>query len=183
VSAPAPLPDEPAAGATRKGSVSDPAMVEVAAIEALKARYCRLLDTKDWAGFRDVFTDDFVSDTSESGGMRIVGADAFVAFVSKTLSKAVTVHQVQQPEIEVTSESTAQGVWAMQDIVRFMPWLTLAGFGHYHETYVLTDGRWRIASSRLTRLREEIQTPLFSVFVSERLRRTFARAASRRFAG
>jgi len=26
------------------------------------------------------------------------------------------------------------------------------GYGHYHERYVRQDGRWRIASQRLTRL-------------------------------
>ena len=153
--------------------------LDVMAIERLKARYCRLLDTKDWPAFRELFTDDFVSDTTESGGVRIVGGDAFVEFVGQTLATAVTVHQVQQPEIDVSSESTARGIWAMQDVVRFMPGVTLAGFGHYHETYEKSDGEWRIASSRLTRLREEIRTPLFSVFVSERMRRRIAQASQR----
>jgi len=32
------------------------------------------------------------------------------------------------------------------------------GFGHYHDTYVKSsDGGWRIASSRLTRLRIEVE--------------------------
>jgi hypothetical protein len=155
-------------------------MAEVVEIEGLKARYCRSLDTKDWSSFRDLFTDDFVSDTTASGGPRIVGADAFVEFVSSTLATAVTVHQVQQPEIELTSPSTARGVWAMQDLVRFAPGLTMHGFGHYHETYERADGCWRIASSELTRLREEIRTPFFSVFVSDRIRALLQRAAQRR---
>jgi len=152
---------------------------DVAAIERLRARYCRLLDTKDWVGFRDVFTDDFVSDTSESGGPLIVGADAFVEFVSSTLATAVTVHQVMQPEIEVTSATTARAVWAMQDIVRFVPGLTLHGHGHYVETYERVDGEWRIASSTLRRLRMEMRTPLFSVFMSDRMRRALARGSRR----
>jgi hypothetical protein len=149
------------------------------AIEGLKARYCRTLDLKDWASFRDLFTDDFVSDTTSSGGTVIEGADEFVAFVRRTLARAVTVHQVQQPEIEVTSPTTATGVWAMLDVVRFKPGLTLHGFGHYWETYEKQDGQWRITTSRLTRLREEIRTPVFTVFVSDRLRRSLQRAATR----
>jgi uncharacterized protein (TIGR02246 family) len=148
---------------------------ELRSLELLKARYCRALDTKDWTLFRELFTPDFVSDTSQSGGPVIAGADEFVAFVRRALAKAVTVHQVQQPELELTSPTTAAGVWAMQDVVRFAPGITLHGFGHYHETYVKVDGRWRIRTSKLTRLREEIRTPLLTLFVSDRLRRRIQR--------
>lgn len=157
-----------------------PRIDEVAAIEVLKARYCRLLDTKDWAGFRSLLADDFVSDTTEAAGVYLVGADSFVDFVSRTLAKAVTVHHVQQPEIDLLSPSTARGLWAMQDVERFVPGLTLHGYGHYHETYEKSDGEWHITSSRLTRLREEIRTPLFTLFVSERIRRAIGRVSRRR---
>jgi hypothetical protein len=153
---------------------------ELRALEQLKASYCRTLDTKDWAAFRGLLTTDFVSDTSVAGGVVIDGADAFVGYVRAALAKAVTVHQVQQPEIELTSPSTATGIWAMQDVVRFGPGITMHGFGHYHETYAKLGDSWLIASSRLTRLREEIRTPLFTVFVSDRLRRRLQRLAERR---
>ncbi|POY23261.1 hypothetical protein C3469_22450, partial [Mycobacterium kansasii] len=39
---------------------------EMEAIKQLKARYCRYLDTKRWDDWRRLFTDDFVSDTSQS---------------------------------------------------------------------------------------------------------------------
>jgi uncharacterized protein (TIGR02246 family) len=152
---------------------------DLRAIEELKSAYCRTLDTKDWEAFRELFTADFVGDTSESGGTVIDGADAFVAYVRRGLAKAVTVHQVQQPEITLLAPQAASGIWAMQDVVRFAPGVTLHGFGHYHETYVKTDGRWRIESSKLTRLREEIRTPVFSLFVSDRMRGLLQRATRR----
>lgn len=152
---------------------------EIAAIEALKARYCRLLDTKDWQAWRAVFTDDFVSDTRPSGGPLIESGDEFVAFVHKALGNRVTMHQVQQPEIELSSPTTATGIWAMQDIVRFAPGLTLHGFGHYLETYEKVDGVWRIKSSTLTRLREELQTPLLTIFVGKRMQNAMKRSARR----
>ena len=152
---------------------------EYRSLEELKARYCRTLDLKDWSGFRRCFSDDFVSDTSRSGGMVIVGADHFVRFVSTTLANAVTVHQVQQPELRLTSATTAEGIWAMEDMVRFVPGLTMHGYGHYLETYVKDDDGWRIATSTLTRLREEIRTPILSIFVSDRIRRVLQRAATR----
>ena len=157
----------------------DSSLEDERAIERLKAQYCRTLDLKDWDSFRELFTDDFVSDTSESGGLVIEGADEFVAFLRRTLAKAVTVHQVQQPEIDLTTTSAATGTWAMLDVVRFRPGITLHGFGHYVETYELRDGRWRIKTSRLTRLREEIRTPIFTLFVSDRIRRRLQKVAVR----
>ena len=158
------------------------AWADVEAIKQLKARYCRLLDTKDWAGWRDIFTDDFVSDTTPSGGVLITGADEFVAFLRSTLGKPSqpTVHQVHAPEIELTSPSTATGIWALNDIVRLAPGINLQGYGHYHETYEKTDGHWRIKTSTLTRLREDVFNPFFSLRISPRLRDSAARLARKR---
>lgn len=139
-------------------------------IRQLKARYCRYLDTKDWDAWRTIFADDFVSDTSPSGGKLITGADEFVAFTRKSLRDQATVHQVHAPELEVLSATTARGVWALEDVVRFGPGVNLRGYGHYTETYVKTDVGWKIASSTLTRLRTDVFNGLFAVYVSPRLR-------------
>jgi SnoaL-like domain len=152
-------------------------LLEIEAIKALKARYCRLLDTKDWQGWRAVFADDFRSDTAEAGGKVIVGADEFVAFVRRTLEKQPTVHQVHAPEIEVTSSTTARGIWALNDVVRLAPGLNLDGYGHYHETYEKIDGQWRIKTSKLTRLRTDFFNSLISVRVSDRVAKAAARFA------
>ena len=155
------------------GAVDDAAtLLAIESIKQLKARYCRFLDTKDWAAWRTLFSDDFVSDTAEAGGKLIVGADDFVAFTRKNIGRRsqATAHQVHAPEIELTSPTTARGVWALQDVVRFGPGVNLVGYGHYHETYEELAGRWLIKSSKLTRLREDIVTPLFSFYVSDRIR-------------
>ena len=148
------------------------ALSEIEAIKQLKAQYCRYLDTKQWDAWRGLFTDDFVSDTSATGGAVVSGADAFVAFVRSTLGKRSqpTVHQVHAPEIELTSATTATGVWALNDVVRLAPGINLNGYGHYHETYEKIDGRWRIKTSELTRLREDLFNPLINVRISRRLR-------------
>lgn len=154
---------------------------ELEALKQLKARYCRLLDTKDWEGWREVFTEDFVSDTSEAGGLLVNGREAFIEFVRGTVGPAhrPTVHQVHAPELELTSASTARGIWALEDYVRFFPGLSMRGYGHYHESYEKREGRWRIKASRLTRLREDIVTPFFTVYLSDRLRRRLAGLARR----
>jgi uncharacterized protein (TIGR02246 family) len=126
---------------------------DLVAIQQLKARYFRTMDTKDWAGMRQVFTDDVVMDTTESGGGVVAGADEFMAFLEETLADVVTVHHGHMPEIEVTSPTTATGIWALEDLLRWPDGNELRGYGHYHETYEKVDGEWRIASSKLTRLR------------------------------
>src|SRR2546425_2749176 len=88
---------------------------DVKAIEQLKARYFRTMDTKDWDGMRKVFADGVVMDTTASGGTVIVGADDFMAFLRETLADVVTVHHGHTPEIELTSPTTATGIWAMED--------------------------------------------------------------------
>jgi 3-phenylpropionate/cinnamic acid dioxygenase small subunit len=129
------------------------------AIGEVKARYCRLLDTKDWAGYADVFTEDFELDTSGAGGPGVIrGRDAAVKMIRASVEYARTAHQVHSPEITLEGD-TAQVIWAMQDRVVWdagraakLGFSSLTGYGHYHERYVRQDGRWRIAAQRLTRL-------------------------------
>jgi uncharacterized protein (TIGR02246 family) len=126
---------------------------DVEAIKQLKARYFRTMDTKDWAGMRQLFTDDVVMDTTDSGGGVVTGADAFLEFLRQTLADAVTVHPGHMPEIELTSPTTATGIWALHDVIVWPDGTRLDGDGHYHETYEQVRGRWQITSSTLTRLR------------------------------
>jgi SnoaL-like domain len=154
-------------------------LLEIEAIKQLKARYCRYLDTKDWAGWRQLFADDFVSDTSESGGKIITGADDFVVFTRKSLRSQATVHQVHAPEIELLSPTTARGVWALEDVVRFGPGVNLRGYGHYTETYEKVGDRWLITSSKLTRLREDVFNGLVAVYISPRIRSVLMKVAQR----
>ena len=66
----------------------DTALTDIESIKQLKARYCRYLDTKDWDRWRDLFTDDFVGDTTQAGGTVIVGADEFIAYTRNTIGKS-----------------------------------------------------------------------------------------------
>jgi uncharacterized protein (TIGR02246 family) len=132
---------------------------DLEAIRQLKARYFRTMDTKDWAGMREVFTDDVVIDTTESGGDVVGGADAFISFLQDVLGEAVTVHQGHMPEIELTSPTSATGVWALHDLVIWPSGMRLDGYGHYHETYEKGERGWRISSSKLTRLHLDLRAP------------------------
>ena len=131
-------------------------MDDLEAIRCLKARYCRTMDTKDWAAMRQVFTDDVEMDTTDSGGGVLTGADEFMSFLRETLDAVITVHQCHTPEIQISSPTTATGIWAMEDMLRWPDGMELHGYGHYHETYEKMDDEWRIKRSELTRLRLDI---------------------------
>ncbi|MET0241592.1 MAG: nuclear transport factor 2 family protein [Sphingobium sp.] len=130
------------------------------AIAEVKARYCLSLDTKDWAGYADCFTEDLELDTRPAGGILIEGRDEAIRIVRRSVETAATCHHVHSPIITFNGDSTADVIWAMQDRVTwgpdrsFEPGLTgHTGFGHYREHYIKgADGRWRIARTMLTRL-------------------------------
>lgn len=135
-----------------------PAFADWLAICNLKAAYCRLLDTKDWAGWEQLFTEDCVFDTTGSGGSVIEGRAAMAAFVSQSLATAKTAHQVHAPEMTFDGPDAVDVIWAMQDRVGKDEW-ALTGYGHYHERCVRTQDGWKIASQKLTRLVVEMGTP------------------------
>jgi hypothetical protein len=127
-------------------------------IKQLKARYFRCMDTKDWDGYASVFAPDaemdMRSEDPESGLNR--GAQAIADYVRKAVDPVVTVHHGHMPEIEITSDDTATGIWAMEDKLQFpegSPISWMHGYGHYHETYERIAGAWKIKTLRLSRLR------------------------------
>lgn len=152
------LPEEPPMTAAEK-------LIAIAEIHALKARYFRTMDTKDWTGLEAVFAPDLVADFRDSSLRRnedllTEGAAKYMTKLIPVLQDIVTVHQGHMPEIDITSETTARGIWAMEDKLwapegSTMPFKVLHGFGHYHETYVRLEGQWRIQTIRLTRLHIE----------------------------
>ena len=77
------------------------------AICETKARYCRCMDTKDWEGWADVFTEDLVLDSGPAGGYRVEGRDKVIAMVRKSIETAKTAHQVHNPEVTFLSDSEA----------------------------------------------------------------------------
>jgi hypothetical protein len=76
-------------------------------------------------------------DTTDSGAGVVRGPDAFLEFLQQT------------------SSTTATGTWALHDVIVWPDGSRLDGDGHYHETYELVGGEWRIKSSTLTRLRTD----------------------------
>ena len=135
------------------------------AISEVKARYCRLLDTKDWSGFARLLTEGFELDVSEGTSVPLIrGREAAVKQIQSSVASARTAHQVHSPEIRLGGTDEAHVIWAMQDRVVWPPEraarmgnLGHTGYGQYHERYIkCRDGRWRIANQRLTRLHVDV---------------------------
>jgi uncharacterized protein (TIGR02246 family) len=134
----------------------------IEAIRRLKARYFRCMDTKDWGGFAEVFAPDAVMDMTSEGSEVTTGSREIAGFVEGVIGDVTTVHHGHMPEIELTSPTTATGIWAMEDKLRWpeeAAFGTMHGYGHYHETYEKVDGEWRIKTLELSRLRVDFDPP------------------------
>jgi hypothetical protein len=140
-------------------------LVAIEDIKNLKARYFRCVDTKDWAGFASVFAPDALFDISQDvPGCVLVGPEKIVEAASGPLTGCVSVHHGHCPEIEITSDTTATGIWAMEDMLRWAegtnsPIRSLHGYGHYIETYQKIGTKWHIKTMKLQRLRVDIEQP------------------------
>ncbi len=134
-------------------------LADLEEIKQLKARYFRLMDTKQWKEWGDVFTEDCSMQNGPADEAPVRGRAEIVDYVRASIDRVVTVHHGHMPEITFTSGDGATGIWAMFDQLRG-PGFEVDGWGHYHEEYHRCgDGRWRIASTRLTRLRVESPNP------------------------
>ena len=68
-------------------------------------------------------------------------------------------HQAHQPEIELTSATTATGIWALEDkVIDTQHEVTITGAAYYRDEYVTLDGAWKIQKPGYERLFEEIES-------------------------
>ncbi|BBX18384.1 DUF4440 domain-containing protein [Mycolicibacterium duvalii] len=124
-----------------------------AELSQAKARYCRLLDTKDWPALAELMTEEIAVDldAGNPSSVPLVGRENVLAAVQASVADARTVHQVHAPEFEFSDE-VARVIWAVQERVVWQNGTSLTAFGHYHDRWVRLDGRWRIAELRLHHL-------------------------------
>lgn len=134
-------------------------------IREAKARYCRFIDTKEWEKFSGLFArKPKIRFLNVSGTVlaEFDSVDDFVAVTKAYLTDAATIHQIHNEEIEIVSGSEVRAIWSMEDYIVFNgrdeghP-ASSRGYGHYHETWRLEDGEWRIASIELRRAILEIK--------------------------
>ena len=136
------------------------------------------LDMKQWDVYPTLHTEDVVSETwggipgdrqptSDGVANRVVGNERLGKTIRAFMDggkRITSVHHGHTPLIEFTSDTTAKGIWAMEDKL----WWThpdggeehLHGYGHYHEEYRLVDDVWLISYRSLSRIRVD-ETPRF----------------------
>jgi hypothetical protein len=130
-------------------------LVAIEDIKSLKARRIRAMDEKRWADYESMHAEDHVSDTY-AGDEPAIGARANTARLASVLGHITSVHHAHTPEITITSATTAEGVWAMEDMLFWKKggeshWLH--GYGHYHEKYRKGANGWQFIYRKLTRIR------------------------------
>jgi len=145
--------------ASGKGDIVDVA-AELEAIRRLKYAYFRTLDLKQFDELGQLLTVDATA-AYEDGRTRLDGRDAIVAWLTEVLGDPgiATEHHGHHPEIELTSDSTAEGTWYLQDRV-IVPAadLEIGGTAFYDDRYRRTPEGWRIAHTGYVRVFEEHRT-------------------------
>jgi hypothetical protein len=133
-------------------------LLEIEAIKQLKYRYMRSIDQKDWELMRRCFTPD--ATTSYSGGKyAFEGIDAIMKFMTESMDRRsfLSSHRVHHPEIELESETSATGIWALEDyVVDTQHEITIHGAAFYEDRYVKVDGEWKIRHTGYRRTFEEM---------------------------
>ncbi|WP_238423459.1 nuclear transport factor 2 family protein [Gordonia sp. 'Campus'] len=127
---------------------------DLRAIETLKYRYLRCLDTKDWDAFADTLTEDVTGNYGAE--LSFTDRDELVGYMRKNVGAAViTEHRVNHPEIEFDGPDTARGRWYLQDRVIVAEFsFMLLGAAFYEDTYRRTPEGWRISSTGYDRTYE-----------------------------
>ena len=131
-------------------------MEDIEAIKKLKAKYFRCVDKKLWEEMETVLTEDAVADYG-MGIELLQGRKAIMEFLKKNLGRdsMISVHQGHNPEIEITSEITAKGVWVLNDRLIIQTIATSSGWRYYEDEYVKVNGEWKKKSTKITNILEE----------------------------
>jgi bile-acid 7alpha-dehydratase len=134
----------------------DADLAEIEAIKRLKYRYFRCLDSKLWEELAECFAKDATTGYS-SGKYSYEGVDAIIRFLKRILGpRVISMHQGHHPEIEITGDTTARGIWALHDyVIDLGTNISLRGAAFYRDEYVKLNGEWKIKSTGYDRIFEE----------------------------
>lgn len=123
------------------------------AIEQVKYRYLRALDTKDWDAFADTLTEDVTGDYG--GRLNFANRTELVDYMRSSIGPGViTEHRVTHPQITLDGD-TAHAVWYLQDRVIVAEFeFMLIGAAFYRDTYRRTADGWKISATGYDRTYE-----------------------------
>ena len=131
-------------------------MEDIEAIKKLKAKYFRCVDKKLWDEMEEIWIEDAVADYGM--GIEVLqGRKEILEFLKKNLGRdsMISVHQGHNPEIEITSDTSARGVWVLNDGLIIQTIARLNGWRYYEDEYVKVNGEWKKKNTRITNILEE----------------------------
>lgn len=131
---------------------------DIEAIKRLKHKYFRCLDSKLWDELAECFTEDATTSYTD-GKYSFRGVEAIIEFLKKSLGAdtVISMHQGHQPEIDITSETTAKGIWTSEaGLIITDRNVSTREVNFYHDEYVKVGGQWKMKHTGYKRLFEEV---------------------------
>lgn len=131
---------------------------EFEAIKRLKYKYLRCLDNKLWEEMSECFLEEATSAYS-GGKYAFEGRTAILDFFRESMSAPhiLTSHTVHHPEIELSSETSATGIWRLEDVfIDDENGFAIQGTGWYRDEYRKVGGQWKILHTGYKRSWEEM---------------------------
>jgi hypothetical protein len=127
---------------------------DIEAIKKLKAKYWNSVDRKQWQDLAACLTGDCSFDSPQLHVME--GREYIVKVLQRAMRGVITAHQGHNPQIEILTETTAKGRWALNDRVEMSNHRYFRGYGHYEDEYLKQDDQWKIRKSKLSYIFQEI---------------------------
>lgn len=133
---------------------------EIEAIKRLRYRYWRCIRLGDWDGLLKTFTENVHVDFGF--GIHMEGKEALAKFYADNFSKRYTlrVPQGHNPEIDITSATTAVGLWVLDQSVITSGDNKASRTGTvYEEEYLKDSNGWKISSIKTRHVYNQQVTP------------------------
>jgi len=138
-------------------------------IRTLKHRYFRGIDTADLELLEPLFTADIEVDyRGGSFRAKFSGRDNMLKFLANSFNaNALSMHHGHTPEITLTGEDSAEGIWYLEDLfIARDSGTQTSGTSLYRDVYRREDGRWKIARTEYDRVIEMVSTSAPEVTVT-----------------
>lgn len=126
-------------------------------IRTLKHRYFRGIDTADMALLSGLFTDDITVDYRSDGyRVQLQGYENMLEFLASSFhSDALAMHHGHMPDIKLTGDTTATGIWYLEDIFIDLSIKNYClGTAIYKDRYRKVGDTWKIEHTEYDRVLE-----------------------------
>lgn len=126
-------------------------------IRTLKHRYFRGIDTADMTLLSGLFTDDITVDYRSDGyRVQLQGRENMLEFLASSFhSDALAMHHGHMPDIQLTGDTTATGIWYLEDIFIDLSIQNYClGTAIYKDRYRKVGDTWKIEHTEYDRVLE-----------------------------